>query len=625
MSAIGRYEVAGVIGSGGFGTVYLCTDPADGTRVAAKVLDRASTADPAFAVRLASEADAMRRVCDEHCVRVREVIIEPDLAAIVTDFINGASLRALLDRYGRLTGPQAVSVLRGALHGLVAVHRAGLLHGDVKPDNVLVDEHGVSRLIDFGLAAAPPAVGVRSAGITGSPGYLSPEQIRGEPADVRSDVYACAVMLFELLCGRRPYGGADIRAVLDAHLKAPVPDPRTVDPSISPAFASLCTRGLAKDRADRPASAADFLAELEDAARRQYGAAWRTGLGLGALVGGSVVVGAEAQRAAALHTGVAGHALRGGRRGIRLGRRTAYATGAAGVAVTAVVAIVVATGSNNHPATAAPPTGRLLVGTTQATYALVDTHGAAVQRLSLPLQECSFGGEAVADTALNPDGRSLAVIRAAGLSIKPVGRPVGPPIVDSGSTACLVDAMAWSPDGGRIAYSTAQYRAIGGKLVAGELAVINADGSGQHVIIPRTNEIHSIAWSPDGTRIGFVNSSGLHVVQALSGATPQRILPRDPHSFLRPVTVSWAPGTDLLVAELSGDGPAPGYGVWQVAPDGSGLRSVLPNATSPSRAPDGRYFAAVLRDRVVLADADGHVVRTFGPRNASTVQWVKSS
>jgi Protein kinase domain len=332
MSGIGPYEVVGVIGSGGFGTVYLCTDPRNGDRVAAKVLDRGAAQDPVFLDRVHAEATAMRQVADEHCVRVRDVVIEPGVAAIVTDLVEGASLRAVLDRYGRLTGPQAVDVLRGALRGLVAVHRAGLLHGDIKPDNILVDRHGVSRLIDFGLAAAPPALGVRSAGLTGSPGYLSPEQIRREPADVRSDVYACAVMLFELLAGRRPYGGTDTQAVLDAHLHAPVPDPRAADPSISPAFAALCVRGLAKDPTARPASAADFLLQLEDAAAEQYGRAWRTGLGLGALVGGAAATGTEAARAASSIGGPARSALRAGR---RISGRAVAATGAVAAAAAA--------------------------------------------------------------------------------------------------------------------------------------------------------------------------------------------------------------------------------------------------------------------------------------------------
>ena len=347
MSSIGRYEVMGVIGSGGFGTVYLCSDPADGARVAAKVLDRGTADDPAFRHRLDAEAAAMRQVADEHCVRVRDVVVESGVAAIITDFVEGASLRAVLDRYGRLTGPQALDVLRGALRGLVAVHRVGLLHGDMKPDNVLVDRSGTSRLIDFGLAAAPAAVGVGATGLTGSPAYLSPEQIRGEPADVRSDVYACAVMLFELLCGRRPYGGADTKAVLDAHLRAPVPDPRAVDPTISPAFASLCTRGLAKERDARPASAADFLLQLEDAADQQYGHAWRTGLGLGGLVGGLTATGAQVGGVASSTGGPTRLALRAGR---RISTRALTATGAAVVAGTVATTVALTSGGTTSNA-----------------------------------------------------------------------------------------------------------------------------------------------------------------------------------------------------------------------------------------------------------------------------------
>lgn len=348
MNTVGRFGIVGVIGSGGFGTVYRGIDPADGSRVAVKVLDRGSPADPDFLARVEREATAMRQVSDQHCVRVRDVVVEPGVAAIVTDFVDGASLRAVLDRYGRLTGPQAVEILRGALLGLVAVHRAGLLHGDVKPDNILVDRAGVSRLIDFGLAAAPVAVAVHSARVTGSPGYLSPEQIRGEPTDERSDVYACAVMLFELLTGHRPYGGDTLPAVLNAHLSAPVPDPRAVEPSIGPVFAGLAMRGLAKEPAARPPSAADFLTELEVGARQQYGTAWRTGLALGGLAGGVAATAADNLAGAV----GGGGGVRPARLAMRAGRRvsTRLATTLGGVAVAGVAATTVALTAGGHAA-----------------------------------------------------------------------------------------------------------------------------------------------------------------------------------------------------------------------------------------------------------------------------------
>ncbi|MDT4920789.1 MAG: eukaryotic-like serine/threonine-protein kinase, partial [Pseudonocardiales bacterium] len=602
MTNIGRYEVAGVIGSGGFGTVYLCTDPTHGELVAAKVLDRGSVDDPDFLARVHHEAAAMRQVDDEHSVRVREVIVERDLAAIVTDFVDGASLRAVLDRYERLSGPQAVDVLRGALHGLAAVHRAGLLHGDVKPENVLIGKNGVSRLIDFGLAAAPPAVGVVDGGITGSPAYLSPEQIRGETADVRSDIYACAVMLFELLCGRRPYGGADAAAVLAAHLSAPVPDPRAADASIGEEFARLCMAGLAKDPAARPQSADEFLRLLEDAARDRYGTAWRTGLGLGALVGG-LAAAAGSAKAMGPAPGAAGSAVRAAAPATRrLGSRAFWWGGAAVVTAAAVVGAVLATRPGAHNAAAVPSprvsttragsagplVGRLFVTVAARpgqggapAYDLLDTSGALRTTVTQCAQECGI-------LALSPDGRQI-LAQVEGALVAEHADGTHPTVLwGPGTGGEGVGAASWSPDGTRVAFSICTSSAIGPTHC--DIDVTGADATAPPQVVAQGDNVHSLAWSADESQLAFVqNQGGIWLVTSSGG--PARNVLADPAvaGVLLPGSLSWAPSQSLLFDEL---GAAPA-GVWRVASDGSEPRSVLAGATSPTWSPDGGHFAAV--------------------------------
>lgn len=262
---LGRFQVVGRIGSGAFGTVYLAVDPelppSLDPRVAIKIVDAGADARR----RLQSEAEAMRRIDSPYCVRVRELLDTDGVLAIVSDLVPGASLRAVLREHGPLDTAQSLTVLAGALRGLAAVHAAGLVHGDVKPDNILVDQGGLSRLIDFGLA--------REAGsgsgepVTGSPTYLSPERIAGGPADRRSDIYGMAVLLFELLAGRPPYQADTVEEMLAQHTSAPVPDVRTFAPHIPEAVAALCRAGMAKDPADRPQSAAVFAQLLEQAAQ----------------------------------------------------------------------------------------------------------------------------------------------------------------------------------------------------------------------------------------------------------------------------------------------------------------------------------------------------------------------
>jgi serine/threonine protein kinase len=136
-SRVGRFVVTSVLGAGAFGTVYLGPDPSTGSAVAVKVMAREYQDSTMFRTALRAEEAALRRIRDQHCVRVVDIVDEPDVVAIVTELVDGASLRAVLARAGRLTGPQSLDVLRGTLLGLSAVRAAGLVHGDIKPDIML--------------------------------------------------------------------------------------------------------------------------------------------------------------------------------------------------------------------------------------------------------------------------------------------------------------------------------------------------------------------------------------------------------------------------------------------------------------------------------------------------------
>ncbi|WP_182377974.1 serine/threonine-protein kinase [Nocardioides sp. WS12] len=282
MQQIGRYPVSRIIGSGGFGTVHLGADPATGEPVAIKVLDWPEQGWRRQMFR--DEAAALRSVNHPNVVRIRDVIDTPDLAALVTDYVEGASLRRVLEEAGPLDGPQALSVLTGALQGLAAVHAAGLVHADLKPENVLLDTTGTSRLIDFGLTGPPRALTGPDTWI-GTPAYLAPEVVLGQHIDQRSDLYATAVMLFELLCGRPPYVGPNPVMTALLHVQSPIPDLQRLYPGISDALAGLCTQDLAKNPAERHQNSRAFLTSLNIAATQSYGAEWAAaGATLGTLV-----------------------------------------------------------------------------------------------------------------------------------------------------------------------------------------------------------------------------------------------------------------------------------------------------------------------------------------------------
>ncbi|NYI44201.1 hypothetical protein BJ993_001281 [Nocardioides aromaticivorans] len=300
MQQVGRYTLTATLGAGGFGTVYLATDPATGEQVAVKVLDWPDHDDRRAMFR--QEVAALLSVASPHVVRVRDVIDQPGLAAIVTDYVEGASLRQVLDRQGPLTGPQALSVLSGALRGLAAVHAAGLVHADLKPENILLDRSGSSRLIDFGIAGPPRVLGGPDTWI-GTPAYLAPEVVLGQHIDLRSDLYAVAATLFELLAGRPPYVGPNPVATALLHVQAPVPDLRALHAGVHEHLAVLCAQDLAKDPVWRHQNTPAFLASLDLAATAAFGPDWATGT---AVAGATASVGALVGATLALlpHAGV---------------------------------------------------------------------------------------------------------------------------------------------------------------------------------------------------------------------------------------------------------------------------------------------------------------------------------
>ncbi|NUS73322.1 MAG: serine/threonine protein kinase [Corynebacteriales bacterium] len=279
-SMLGRYKLQTMLGQGATGVTYRALDPANNTLVALKVLAPRLCQDPGFVERFYAEAETMRRLTDPHCTQLRDFLNQPGAMTIVTDYIDGVSLRELLKNGQRLTGEQALGVFRGALTGLVHLHGHGLIHRDVKPDNIMLDRTGTTRLIDFGLTRPAGRVGEM---VEGSPSYMSPELIRNKPLDVRSDVYACGMVLAELLTGRRIFAGKNLADTISNHVRTPVPD-FTAEYGVAPALSSVIATAIAKDPDERYPSAADFLHALETAATEVFGPDWLSRAGVASLV-----------------------------------------------------------------------------------------------------------------------------------------------------------------------------------------------------------------------------------------------------------------------------------------------------------------------------------------------------
>ncbi|WP_433243051.1 protein kinase domain-containing protein [Streptosporangium sp. CA-135522] len=254
------------LGAGAAGRVVMARHDADDILVAIKYLSDELRSDVGFVARFRHEARVLNTLDSPHTVRLYDYIETGEGAAIVMELVDGVALRAILRSEGP-TGPEAaLLVLKGALLGLATAHTAGIVHRDFKPENVMIEADGTSRLVDFGIA-------VRSGdGDTpaGTPPYMAPEQWTGAPAGPSTDVYAATIVFFECLTGTRPFRATNIAALARQHQAMPPPVEE-----VPSALQGLVERGLAKHPADRPPTATAFLTELEAVAADAYGPDWQ--------------------------------------------------------------------------------------------------------------------------------------------------------------------------------------------------------------------------------------------------------------------------------------------------------------------------------------------------------------
>ncbi|MGH3186942.1 MAG: IPT/TIG domain-containing protein [Streptosporangiaceae bacterium] len=260
------YTELKTLGSGGFGHVVLAKHHASGAQVAIKYLRADLLADPEFARMFRGEAEVLASLNDSNVVRLYEYVESPSGAAIVMELVDGLSLRDILANQGATTAEAALVVLEGSLLGLAAAHRRGVVHRDYKPENVLVNGDGISKLTDFGIAARTGD----SAFPAGTIAYAPPEQFNGAPVTPASDVYAATATFYECLTGRTPFSGETAEALLYQHMSQPVP----LEPVPEP-LRPLVTTGMAKEPYNRPADGTTFVAALNAAAAGAYGPDWK--------------------------------------------------------------------------------------------------------------------------------------------------------------------------------------------------------------------------------------------------------------------------------------------------------------------------------------------------------------
>ncbi len=269
----GRYRVGTRIATGGTSTVYRGLDERLDRPVACKVMDLRYAGDQQFLTRFQLEARAVARLKDPGLVAVYDQGFgtphDPGQPFLVMELVEGGTLRELLNERGPMPPHAVAAVLRPVLGALGIAHRAGLVHRDVKPENILISDDGDVKVVDFGLVRAIAAAGITSTNvILGTAAYLSPEQVRDGNAGPASDVYGVGVLTYELLTGHTPFTGDSALTVAYQRLDHDVPPPSAAIDGVPAEFDDLVARATAADPADRYADGSEMAQQVDAIAHR---------------------------------------------------------------------------------------------------------------------------------------------------------------------------------------------------------------------------------------------------------------------------------------------------------------------------------------------------------------------
>src|SRR6516225_6657472 len=260
-----RYRLEARIGAGGMSTVYRALDETLQRRVAIKLMNREVTSDSDQLERFRREARAVAQLSHPHIVGVIDAGEDEGRPYIVFEFVDGETLKERIRRQGRLPVAEAVAYAIEIARALGAAHARHIVHRDVKPQNVLIDEEGSAKVTDFGIARTLTEEGLTMAGrVLGTTDYVSPEQALGQPVTGQSDLYSLGVVLYEMLTGEVPFKGENQVAVAMKHVREILPDVQSKRPEVSSTLAAVVDTATAKRAEDRYANDVELIADLED-------------------------------------------------------------------------------------------------------------------------------------------------------------------------------------------------------------------------------------------------------------------------------------------------------------------------------------------------------------------------
>lgn len=276
-----RYELQEPIGRGGMATIYRAVDLRMGRTVAAKILREVYSSDPKFVTRFQREARAASALQHPNIVQVFDYGQSGESYYIVMEFVDGADLRRYLKKQGVLSNERAIEIAHDVALGLGAAHKRGIVHRDVKPQNVMLNDNGLVKLTDFGIASMykdAEAERLTTTGMTlGTVQYYAPEQAQGEIVSPAADIYALGIVMYEMMTGRTPFDGDTPVAVAMRHIQDIPAPPSTHNPRVSPGLERIILRCLEKDPRDRYRDGDALAYALENLARSSGGARRQTG------------------------------------------------------------------------------------------------------------------------------------------------------------------------------------------------------------------------------------------------------------------------------------------------------------------------------------------------------------
>src|SRR5450759_3735322 len=261
----GRYRLEARIGAGGMSTVYRALDETLQRQVAIKLMNREVATDSDQLERFRREARAVAQLSHPHVVGVIDAGEDEGRPYIVFEYVEGETLKDRIRRLGRLPVAEAVAYAIEIARALGAAHSRHIIHRDVKPQNVLIDEEGSAKVTDFGIARTLEEDGLTADGrVLGTTDYVSPEQALGQHVSGQSDLYSLGVVLYEMLTGEVPFRGENQVAVAMKHVREELPDVQAKRPELSAARAAVVDRATAKHQEDRYGDDAELIADLED-------------------------------------------------------------------------------------------------------------------------------------------------------------------------------------------------------------------------------------------------------------------------------------------------------------------------------------------------------------------------